>query len=265
MNLFRTPGDRQNARPLLHLEDFVHQRFLLCLAGSTLALLTLSACAHPAAQSGQDTAPASGHRGQGHAMTHHGAMPHRFENADAWAKDFEDPARDAWQKPDEVVAALALPPDAKVADVGSATGYFAVRLARALPKGHVYGVDIEADMVRFLKERALREGLGNLTAVLGEPADPKIPEPVDLVLVVNTYHHIEERTAYFRRVLGSLTPRGRVAIVDVRKGQPKGPPEQYRLDPEQVRQELEAAGYRFVEEHGFLPNQYFLLFSRAGT
>lgn len=228
------------------------QRFPLRLAVPALALLACSACSAP-----------QGHPSQG--LVHHGAMPHRFEDAETWASRFEDPARDAWQKPEEVIAALALPPDAKVADVGSATGYFAVRLAKALPKGHVYGVDIEADMARYLTERARREGLGNLTAVLGEPADPKLPEPVDLVLVVDTYHHISERTAYFRKLLGSLTPRGRVAIIDYRKGQPKGPPEQHRLEPAQVRQELEAAGYRFVEEHGFLPNQYFLLFARAGT
>ncbi len=226
----------------------MQQRCLPRLAWAALALLTLSACAHS---------------GQGHAISHHGAMPHRFEDADAWAREFEDPARDAWQKPEEVIAALALPPEAKVADLSSATGYFAVRLARAVPKGRVYGVDIEPDMKRYLAERAQREGLGNLTAVLGEPADPKLPEPVDLMLVVNTYHHIQERTAYFRRLLGSLALGGRVAIVDFRKGQPMGPPEQHRLTPEQVRRELEAAGYKLTEELSFLPNQYFLIFARA--
>lgn len=229
------------------------------LIWSTLALLTLSACAHSSPAGGGDA-----HHGAAPHDANH-SMPHRFENAEEWAKRFEDPARDAWQKPDEVVAALALPPDAKVADVGSGTGYFAVRLARAVPKGRVFGVDIEPDMVRYLEERARHEGLGHLTAVLGEPADARLPEPVDLVLVVNTYHHIEQREAYFRRLLGSLTPRGRVAIVDFRKGQPLGPPEHHRLSPEQVRSELEAAGYRFVEAHGFLPNQYFLLFAPAGS
>lgn len=230
----------------------MQQRFLPRLVWAPLVVLTVNACAH----SGQD---------QGHGITHHGTRSHRFADADAWAKAFEDPERDAWQKPEEVIAALALPQEAKVADLGSATGYFAVRLARAVPKGHVYGVDIEPDMKRYLEERARREGLGNLTAVLGEPADPKLPEPVDLVLVVNTYHHIQDRTAYFRQLHGSLTPGGRVAIVDFRKGQPIGPPEQHRLPPEQVRQELEAAGYRLAEDLGFLPNQYFLLFTRAGT
>jgi cyclopropane fatty-acyl-phospholipid synthase-like methyltransferase len=192
-------------------------------------------------------------------------MPHRFESADEWAQRFEDPARDAWQKPDQVIAALALAPDAKVADIGSATGYFAVRLALAVPQGRVFGVDIEPDMARYLEKRAQREGLAHLTPVLAAPDDPRLPEPVDLALVVNTYHHIEERVAYFRRLQGMLTPQGRVVIIDFRQGQPMGPPEGHRLPPGQVRQELEAAGYRFVEEHGFLPNQYFLVFRRAGA
>ena len=265
MEPFRNSWLPRKCPAFSHLEDSVQPCSPLRLAAPVLALLTWSACAHSTSQSSPE-APAPSVTTRRHpGLVHEGAMPHRFEDAEAWAKEFEDPARDAWQRPQEVIAALALPPDAKAADVGSATGYFAVRLARALPKGHVYGVDVEADMARYLTARAKHEGLGNLTAVLGEHADPKLPEPVDLVLVVNTYHHISERTEYFRRLLGSLTPRGRVAIIDFRKGQPMGPPEKHRLEPAQVRQELEAAGYRFVEEHGFLPNQYFLLFTRAGT
>jgi len=238
-----------------------------CLVGSTL-LLAASACAHSPPEAGQAAHAGTGHHSAGHhaeGVSHHGAMPHAFDNADQWAERFEDPARDAWQKPDEVLAALALLPDARVADVGSATGYFAVRLARALPQGRVYGVDLEPDMARYLTERARREGLSNLTPVLAAPDDARLPEPVDLVLVVNTYHHIGEREAYFRRLLGTLKPHGRVAIIDFKQGQPMGPPEQYRLPPGQVRQELESAGYRLAGEHGFLPNQYFLVFSRAGA
>jgi len=232
--------------------------------GCTLLLLIASACAHSPPEGGH----ATHHGGTGHhsgGVSHHGGMPHSFDNADEWARRFEDPARDAWQKPDEVLAALALPPGAKVADVGSATGYFAVRLARAVPQGRVYGVDIEPDMARYLAERARREGLGNLTPIHAAPDDARLPEPVDLVLVVNTYHHIGEREAYFRRLLGALTPQGRLVIIDFKLGQPMGPPERHRLTPEQVRQELQAAGYRFAGEHGFLPNQYFLVFSRAGA
>jgi tRNA G46 methylase TrmB len=97
--------------------------------------------------------------------THH----HDFKGAEHWAKVFDDPARDAWQKPHEVIGALALAPDAAVADIGAGTGYFAVRLAHMTPKGRVYAVDIEPDMVRHLRERAAKSGLANLEAVQGKP------------------------------------------------------------------------------------------------
>ncbi len=237
---------------------------LSCLSRLTvsLALSVCAACAHSTPAPAEH--PEAGHPGAGHpGAGHHGAMPHRFENAEEWAKRFEDPARDAWQQPDAVVAALALKPAAKVADVGAGTGYFAVRLARAVPQGRVYGVDIEPDMVRYLGERARREGLANLTAVLGEPHDAKLPEPVDLVLVVDTYHHIGERVAYFQGLRTKLLPGGRLAIIDYRKESPRGPPPQHKLAPEQVEAELKAAGYRQVASHGFLPDQYFLLFEPA--
>ncbi|MDC0712606.1 class I SAM-dependent methyltransferase [Stigmatella sp. ncwal1] len=232
------------------------------LAAPVVVLLVAGACAHAPSGEGHSSHE---EKHAGHASAHSGGMPHRFEKAEEWEGRFEDPARDAWQKPDEVITALALPPDARVADLGSATGYFAVRLAKAVPQGRVFGVDIEPDMVRYLGERARKEGLAQLTPVLGEPMDPKLPEPVDLVLVVDTYHHIADRTAYFRKIQASLTPRGRVAIIDFRKDQPMGPPEAHKLAPEQVRQELETAGYRLVGEHGFLPNQYFLVFAPTPT
>src|SRR3990172_2773517 len=98
-------------------------------------------------------------------------MNHGFSGAEQWAKVFDDPQRDASQKPREVIDALALKPDSVIADIGSGTGYFAVRFARVLPKGRVYGVDIEPDMVKYLAERAKREGLKNLTALAGTPSD----------------------------------------------------------------------------------------------
>nr|QKW93772.1 demethylrebeccamycin-D-glucose O-methyltransferase [Vitiosangium cumulatum] len=222
----------------------------------TALLLAATACAHSPA-TGEQSHPQHGHG------AHHGAMPHRFEDAEEWAKRFDDPERDTWQKPDEVVKALALAPDAKVADIGSGTGYFAVRLARAVPQGRVYGVDIEPDMARYLGERAKREGLSNLDAVLGEPADPKLPEPVDVVLIVDTYHHIGDRVAWLKRLGGKLKPGGRVAVIDYREDSAKGPPRKHKLTPGQVREEMEAAGYRQALSHDFLPDQYFLVFERA--
>jgi SAM-dependent methyltransferase len=185
---------------------------------------------------------------------------HRFGDAEKWAKVFDDPARDAWQKPHQVIEALALAPDAVVADIGSGTGYFAARLARFVPKGRVYGVDTEPDMVKHLAERARREGLANLVSIAGRPADPRLPDKVDLVLMVDVYHHIAGREEYFRRLRGSIRAGGRVAIIDFRLDSERGPPRRGRISPERVKAEMGKAGYAAVKEHAFLPSQYFLVF-----
>ncbi len=193
------------------------------------------------------------------AQTHQ-THQHNFKGAEQWAQEFDDPKRDAWQKPHEVIQALALKPDAVVADIGSGTGYFSVRLAHMVPKGRVYGVDIEPDMVEYLAERAKRDGLENLIAVTGAPGNPFLPEKVDLILMVDTFHHIEDRDRYFRTLHDSLKPDGRIAIIDFRMDSPEGPPKSARCTPDDVKAELNRAGYTVVREYVFLPNQYFLIF-----
>lgn len=185
---------------------------------------------------------------------------HDFSGAEQWSKYFDDPERDRWQKPHEVIHALGLPPDAVVADVGAGTGYFAVRLAHMTPTGRVFAVDIEPDMVKYLAERARREKLRNLEAVLGRPDDPRLPAKVDRVLVVDTYHHIGARSAYFGRLRGDLKPGGEVAIIDFAPESPVGPPPASRVPRQQVVDEMQRAGYVLSAEHTFLPNQYFLVF-----
>jgi predicted methyltransferase len=192
----------------------------------------------------------------------HGDQPmhHQFGGAEHWSKVFDDPARDAWQKPAEVVRALGLAPDAVVADVGSGTGYFSVRLARAVPRGRVYGADIEPDMVRFLERRAAHEGLANLKSVRAAADAPNLPERADLVLLVDTVHHIAHRSRYFAGLKTSLKPGGRVAIIDFRRDSPTGPPPQHRVAPDAIVAEMAQAGYRLLARHDFLPYQYFLVF-----
>ena len=189
---------------------------------------------------------------------------HSFGDADKWAKVFDDPKRDAWQKPHQMIQALALKPDAVIADIGSGTGYFSVRFAQMVPKGRVYGLDTEADMVKYLAERAKRQGLGNVFAVKAEPGDPRLPEKADLVLLVDVYHHVEGREKYFDHLRSSLRPGGRVAIIDFRMMSPEGPPIAARIPPEEVKDEMKRAGYALEREHDFLPNQYFLVFRPAG-
>lgn len=188
---------------------------------------------------------------------------HSFDDAQRWAHVFDDPARDAWQKPHEVIQALGLGPEAAVADLGAGTGYFAMRLANMLPRGRVYAVDIAPDMVRYLEARAQREGLANVVAIKGEPEDPKLPGKVDLVLLVDVYHHVEDRAGYFRRLRSALRTGGRVAIIDFKLDSPVGPPRAARVAPETVKSEMAAAGYALATEHVFLPHQYFLTFKPA--
>jgi len=188
---------------------------------------------------------------------------HSFSGAEQWAHIFDDPKRDERQKPHQVIEALALKSNAIIADIGSGTGYFAVRMANMVPKGRVYGVDIEPDMVRYLGERAKREKRANLAAITGAPDDPRLPEKVDLILMVDVFHHIDDRARYFRKLRAALKPGGRIAIIDFRMDSPDGPPKAARIAPERVIAELKGAGFAVSKDHGFLPDQYFLVFQVA--
>jgi ubiquinone/menaquinone biosynthesis C-methylase UbiE len=176
---------------------------------------------------------------------------------------YEGFGRDGWQQPERVIESLAIEPGARVADLGAGGGYFTFRLAEAAgPDGKVYAVDVDPGMIEYLRERALEEGGHNVAAILAEYDDPLLPErSVDLIFLCNTYHHLEERTAYFARARRSLRPGGRVAIIDFR-------PEGWfqKLFPhgtasEVIRKEMSAAGYRLEDEYGFLPRQGFLVFA----
>jgi ubiquinone/menaquinone biosynthesis C-methylase UbiE len=187
---------------------------------------------------------------------------HSFSDAEKWAHVLDDPQRDEWQRPHQVIEALALSPDAQIADIGAGTGYFAVRLANMLPRSTVYAVDIEPEMVKHLRERAKRERLANLRPVLAKAGDARLPAKVDLALFVNVYHHLEDRKTYLRELAGSLRPAARVAVIDFQPDSPEGPPRAARVPPEQVKAEFAAAGYAITQQHDFLPNQYFLVFVR---
>ena len=209
------------------------------------------------------------HDDMGSRMDHHvgghGAFHHRFEDANRWAKEFDNPERDAWQKPEEILDALHLQPTSMVADIGAGTGYFSVRIAKRIPEGKVFAADVEPDMVRYLGERAQREYLTNLIPVQASPDAANIPEPVDVVLIVDTYHHIGNRPQYFAKLKSSLRPTGRLAIVDFKADSPSGPPAQYRISPERVAEELNAAGYSLIQTLRFLPRQYYLVFQERGA
>jgi predicted methyltransferase len=170
---------------------------------------------------------------------------------------YEGFGRDRWQQPERVVAALAIAPGARVADLGAGGGYFTGRLADAAgPTGVVYAIDVDPEMTEHLEEHAPP----NVKVVLAPYDDPALPEPVDLIFTCNTYHHIRSRTDYFRNARRHLAPGGRVAIVELaRRGwlQRIFP---HFTAPQTIQAEMEAAGYRQTAEHAFLERQSFLIF-----
>jgi ubiquinone/menaquinone biosynthesis C-methylase UbiE len=225
-------------------------------------------CLVPAAVLLLLAAPAWGSRAgaQSPQAPHDATAHHPFTDVEKWKRIFDDPKRDEWQKPKQVVEALGLSPGSIVADLGAGTGYFERYLSKAVsPGGIVLAIDTEPAMVRQLAERALKEGTANVVPVLALPQEPFLPPGrVDRVLIADTYHHVDDRIRYFRRLGDLLAPGGRVAIVDFHKRPlPVGPPPEHKLSREFVLDEMKQAGYRLSDEKTFLPYHYFLIFERG--
>lgn len=182
-----------------------------------------------------------------------------YNPAWAWALEVR---RDVWQQPDDVLAALALPETAVIADVGAGGGYFTERFARALPSGHVFASDVQDGMIERLVKRVRERELGNVTVVRGDFDDPRLPPACcDLVFFSSVYKEILGRVAYMQRVRPLLRPGGRVAILEFRPGvRNPGPPEEMRLSPEAIIDELDRAGFALVERFEFLERESFLVF-----
>ncbi len=194
--------------------------------------------------------------------------PHQMHgvhrDSKAYIAMLEDPARDAYQKPAEVVSALGLKPGEVVADIGAGSGYFAVRLARAVGEaGWVFGVDISPEMILHLNRRLRDAGVPNVRTILSAPDDPLLPDgSVDVFFICDTWHHIDERPKYLALMKRMLRPGGRIAIVDFHKRPLHfGPPLEMKIAREDVLKAMEAAGLRLAAEHSFLPYQYFLVFA----
>ena len=199
---------------------------------------------------------------------HEAAHPHRRpSDIKEYLARLDRTERDEYQKPEEVVAALALVPGMAVADLGSGSGYFTRRFADAVTEtGMVYAIDIEPEMLAFVKESMARRNRPHRTEyILADADDPKLPsQSVDLIFLCNTFHHLEDRQAYFAKLTSALKPGGRIAIIDFYHDERSGPigfPRRHLVSRERVVDELTEAGYRLINEHTFLPRQYFLEFT----
>jgi arsenite methyltransferase len=187
-------------------------------------------------------------------------VPHQTHHPSTaeYAKVLDDPSRDEWQKPHDVVMALDLKPTDAIADIGAGTGYFARRFAHHA--GKVYAVDIDEKLLAIAK----KDAPANLETVLAAPDDPRLPPAsVDIVFFCDVLHHIENRAAYYPRLARALKPGGRIVVVDFHKKElPVGPPPSMKLSGDEVISEFRNAGFTLARRLDSLPYQYVLFFEK---
>ncbi|MGB5365679.1 MAG: class I SAM-dependent methyltransferase [Polyangiales bacterium] len=196
----------------------------------------------------------------GRTHEHSTGSEHGFPDPQTYADRLDDPGRDDWQLPEQVVEHLACRPGMTVVDLGAGTGYFVGYLSEAVgQRGRVLALDTDRSMVDRMDERIERDGLRNVKPGIIDPDDPGLaPGSVDRILIVNTWHHISDRVAYAEKLREGLGPGGLLLIVDFTTQSPHGPPPQMRLTSETVRRELEAAGFETELMEESLPHQYLV-------
>lgn len=187
-----------------------------------------------------------------------------------WVKAYvamlERPERESFQKPEKVMEALAFRPGERVADVGAGSGYFTLRVARAVgPFGSVLAVDIAPELLEHLAGRAREAGLANVRTQLVEKDDPRLPpEGIDTVLMVDTLHYVKapDRAAFARKLRAGLAPGGRLVVVDYVpkpfEERPWGPPPEQNMSRQEVDEAMAAAGLFPARVHDFLTEQFFV-------
>ncbi len=175
---------------------------------------------------------------------------------------FDYPERDQKLHIQQVMDLLGISPGATVADIGAGSGWFTVRVAkRVTPTGKVYAVDINPEAIAYVRQRAQKEGLLNITTVLGSSSDPRLPTAsIDAVLLLKTYHEVAKPVELMRNLRGTLRPGGRVGIIDR-----NGNGENHGVLRTVVVSEMESAGYRLVNERDELVKDdrmdYFMVFA----
>jgi ubiquinone/menaquinone biosynthesis C-methylase UbiE len=174
----------------------------------------------------------------------------------------ERPEREDEEAPTKALDALDLKPGMVVADIGAGSGYYASRMAKRVgPAGRVYATDIQQGMIDLLERRIRSEGLGNVTTVLGAMDDPKLPpSSIDLAIMVDVYHELQQPQLFLQRLKGTFKPGGRLVLIEFRKEDPKVPIlEVHKMSVAEVKQEMEAEGYALDRVIDVLPWQHIIV------
>jgi ubiquinone/menaquinone biosynthesis C-methylase UbiE len=180
--------------------------------------------------------------------------------AEEYIKLLEGERRVSGLQIEKVVETLKIPAGSRVADLGSGSGLFTRPLARKVgEQGKVYAIDIDAALLKHVEKTAGEQGIKNITTVLGAEDDPKLPEPVDLIVIIDTLHHINNRATYLKNLRRYLRPDGRIAIIDFSENWPTGH-ESMRYSLTDLDEWMKAGGYTRREKHDFLDNNFFVIY-----
>ena len=190
-------------------------------------------------------------------------MHQLHRDSTAYIGMLEDPKRDAYQKPHEVLTALAIEPGEVIADIGAGSGYFTFRLAHHVgDTGKVYAVDVSPEMILHLNRRIRDLKATNVVSILADPDDPLLADgSINRFFFSDSWHHIENQSKYLSLIKKMLKSSGEVVMIDFHKKElPVGPPMEMKIAREDLIKQMENNGFRITKEHIFLPYQYFLVF-----
>ncbi|HUQ86308.1 MAG TPA: methyltransferase domain-containing protein [Vicinamibacterales bacterium] len=174
----------------------------------------------------------------------------------------ERPEREDEEAPSKALDALELKPGMVVADIGAGSGYYSTRIARRVGStGRVYATDIQPGMIEILEKRIKSEGLTNITTVLGGMDDPRLPPAsIDLAMMVDVYHELQQPQLFLQRLKGAFKPNGRLVLLEFRKEDPKVPIlEVHKMSVAEVKQEMEAEGFVLDKVIDVLPWQHIIV------
>ena len=190
-----------------------------------------------------------------------------------WANGYlymlERDEREDFQMKDQILEKMELGPGMRVADVGAGSGYFTIPVAQAVgPYGNVLATDLFDQMLNYIDRRLKVNELKNVTLQKVERDDPGLPaKSFDLILMVDVYHYIKDRTGYGEKLINGLAEGGRLIVIDYIpkpfEERPWGPSPDQQVSAEIMTQDLEKAGFKFYKKYDFLPEQYFLIYKRA--
>jgi ubiquinone/menaquinone biosynthesis C-methylase UbiE len=183
-----------------------------------------------------------------------------------YQQTLENPERIAGLQVDRVVKALGVKPGMRIADVGAGTGVFSLPFAKAVgPGGKVYAIDVDSGLLAIAKEKASGAGLANIDTIVAGPTDPKVPEPVDILFICDTMHHLPNQAEYVKQFAKLLKPGGRVAVIDFKEGNWPAGHESFKITPAQVDEWMQAAGLTRSAAHDFLATNFFHVYQLSAS